>query len=437
MSKLKSRGKRLTLATIVVLAGIVHLGCANIPKIVRQTPLKPGPKCHAVMLQRVAAKLERGAKIGVAYPLGLPPLDLRWQGGRVNYDPELYGDELRNKFTANGLTVVGDPTALFEDPDADLAEFLIGALITDLKVSLVFPFAQYGDTESGSGSAYIKIEWQVFEKRSRSVCLKVMTEGSAHDVSLAGTGATEPLMQAFGVASVNLLAEKTFMDLIAPTEQPKQSGAATPIIVDLIDAPTSTESIKTVIDDARVSVLTIFGPKSRGSGFIVSNDGYLMTNQHVVGDARNVSAETLTGRKIHGEVIRVNRARDVALVKLEKDQYQPLPLGTTDQVRPATEVFAIGSPKGQQYGQSVTRGIVSGFRSLDDKRYLQSDVAINHGSSGGPLLLANGVVIGIAVSGFDDAQGLNFFIPIEEAISALTILDSSAPVQSMSGGENK
>ncbi|OWY71567.1 hypothetical protein B7486_07720 [cyanobacterium TDX16] len=426
-----------TRLAVVVAVGVMPIGCTNVPKVIRQTPLKPGPKCRPVMLQRVVAKLERGAKIGTTYPLGLPPQSLRWQGGRVSWDPEQFSDELRHKFTSIGLTVVGDPTALFSDPEADRAEFLIGALVSDIKMSLVFPLAQYGNYDSGSGSAYLKVEWQVYEQRTRSVCLKTITEGSAHDVNLEGSGGVEPLMLAFGMAAENLLAEKKFMNLVAPEDSAKPTERPSPIVVDLVGATSSTEPNQATIDNARVSVLTIFGSFGSGSGFIISTDGYLLTNQHVVGDARNVTAETLTGRKIHGEVIRVDRARDVALVKLEKDQYQPLSLGNSNSVRPGQDAYAIGSPRGHEFGQSITRGVVSGFRSIDDLRLIQSDVAINPGNSGGPLLSANGVVIGIAVSGRRDAQGMNFFIPIEEAITALGIVETSPSENSTSEGKQE
>src|SRR5205085_11856110 len=92
-------------------------------------------------------------------------------------------------------------------------------------------------------------------------------------------------------------------------------------------------------------------------------------------------------------------------------------------VTPGQRVYAIGSPKGQTFQGTISSGIVSATRVFEGMRYIQSDVAISHGSSGGALLDENGAVIGIAVSGVDAsvATGLNFFIPIGDAMDFLNL----------------
>ncbi len=175
----------------------------------------------------------------------------------------------------------------------------------------------------------------------------------------------------------------------------------------------------------RSAVVTIFAGDRYGSGFIISKDGYLLTNEHVVGDATFVQVKFVTGREVAGEVIRVNKVRDVALVKLEKDVYPYLPLGDSSGVDIGSEVYAIGTPLLKDLSQTVTKGIVSSFRITDDIRYIQSDVNIHPGNSGGPLVSAQNGVVGVCVSGFGFGPitlGLNYFIPIEEAIETLRIL---------------
>ena len=92
-------------------------------------------------------------------------------------------------------------------------------------------------------------------------------------------------------------------------------------------------------------------------------------------------------------------------------------------VSPGQRVFAIGSPLGKEYQGSVSSGIVSATRTMEGMRYIQSDVATSHGSSGGVLLDENGAVIGITVSGVDPsvASGLHFFIPIGDALDFLSL----------------
>jgi serine protease Do len=118
-------------------------------------------------------------------------------------------------------------------------------------------------------------------------------------------------------------------------------------------------------------------------------------------------------------------------VKLEYDLYRALPLGHSASVKPATEVYTIGTPLDAKLGQTVTKGVVSGYREEYGQRMIQSDVNILPGNSGGPLLDRNGNVVGIAVSGMSSlgvGVGVNYFVPIEDALEALRIrLATSSP----------
>jgi S1-C subfamily serine protease len=152
----------------------------------------------------------------------------------------------------------------------------------------------------------------------------------------------------------------------------------------------------------------------------------------VVGQSRYVRVKFVTGREVNGEVVRADRKRDVALIKLEKDVYPYLPLGESSRVQPGTDVFAIGTPLEENFGQTVTKGIVSGYGEEDGQRIIRSDVSVQKGNSGGPLLDRSGLVVGLSVNAYTLLPegvgiGLNGFIPIEEALTALTILRGERP----------
>jgi S1-C subfamily serine protease len=161
-----------------------------------------------------------------------------------------------------------------------------------------------------------------------------------------------------------------------------------------------------------------------GSGFLVSDDGYLLTNQHVVGAATTVRIRWSDGLESTGDVVRVDKRRDVALIKsAPRAGRQPLALRReTPAVGDA--VFAIGTPLDPSLQNTVTKGIVSANRILDGFAYIQSDVGVDHGNSGGPLIDDKGRVIGITVIKIapDDGQrGLNLFIPIGDALDFLAL----------------
>jgi len=161
-----------------------------------------------------------------------------------------------------------------------------------------------------------------------------------------------------------------------------------------------------------------------GSGFIVEEDGYIMTNHHVVEDADEIIVRLADRREFKAELIGSDPLSDVALLKIDADDLPTLKLGDSNALRPGEWVVAIGSPF--NFEQSVTAGIVSAKgRSTNQQQYvpfIQSDVAINRGNSGGPLLNMDGEVVGInswILSSGGGYMGLSFSIPIETASAAV------------------
>ena len=161
--------------------------------------------------------------------------------------------------------------------------------------------------------------------------------------------------------------------------------------------------------------------RGTGSGFILSQDGRLMTNAHVVAGADTVKVTLKDGRILNGRVVGTDPVTDVAVVKIDANKLPSVRLGDSENLIPGQWAIAIGNPLGLD--NTVTVGIVSatGRSSLQvgvpDKRvrFIQTDAAINPGNSGGPLLNARGEVIGINTAIRANAQGLGFAIPIETA----------------------
>jgi len=158
-----------------------------------------------------------------------------------------------------------------------------------------------------------------------------------------------------------------------------------------------------------------------GSGFIVSPDGLILTNAHVVQDASEVTVKLTDRREFKAKVIGVDPATDVAVLKIEATNLPAVRLGDSDAVRVGEWVVAIGAPFG--FENSVTSGIVSAkARSLPDGTYvpfIQTDVAVNPGNSGGPLFNLKGEVIGINSQIYSRSggyQGVSFAIPIDMAL---------------------
>ncbi len=161
--------------------------------------------------------------------------------------------------------------------------------------------------------------------------------------------------------------------------------------------------------------------RGTGSGFILSADGQVLTNAHVVEGADRVKVTLKDGTVYDGKVVGVDPMTDVAVVKIDAANLPVVVLGQSDALLPGEWAIAIGNPLGLD--NTVTVGIISalGRSSLEvgvpDKRvkFIQTDAAINPGNSGGPLLNAEGEVIGVNTAIRADAQGLGFAIPIQTA----------------------
>lgn len=153
-----------------------------------------------------------------------------------------------------------------------------------------------------------------------------------------------------------------------------------------------------------------------GSGMILSKDGYILTNNHVVSTADKMTVTLNDGRQFPARLIGRDAVSDVAVIKIDAPNLVPVSLGTSDKLRPGEWVIAIGSPLG--FDHTVTLGIVSALsRRIPDLNsnmsFIQTDAAINPGNSGGPLVNLKGEVIGINTAISGRGQNIGFAIPVD------------------------
>jgi serine protease Do len=162
--------------------------------------------------------------------------------------------------------------------------------------------------------------------------------------------------------------------------------------------------------------------QGQGSGFIISKDGYILTNNHVVGDAERITVTLGDGREFQAKLIGADPKTEVALIKIDSDEDLPfLPLGDSDAIQVGEWVLAAGNPFG--LSQTITAGIVSAKERsevgiTEYANFIQTDAAINPGNSGGPLLNVRGEVIGINTAIYSQTggyMGIGFAIPINQA----------------------
>jgi serine protease Do len=209
-------------------------------------------------------------------------------------------------------------------------------------------------------------------------------------------------------------------------------------------APTTIEQgdITGVVAAAKDSVVTItskiatggrFGGTETGvgSGIILTSDGFVLTNRHVVEGSSSLTVTLADGTEYPASVVKESDTEDLALVKVEATGLSPATLGQSSKIAVGQTAIAIGSPLGT-YTETVTKGIVSALdreitvrdeqtgRPVTLSRLIQTDAAINPGNSGGPLLNAAGEVVGVNTATASSAEGLGFAIPIDKAADLIT-----------------
>ena len=221
-----------------------------------------------------------------------------------------------------------------------------------------------------------------------------------------------------------------------PTDTPTPLPTPTPIPTDTPEPtatslPDTTLALADVVERARAGVVRIEGTTGSGSGFVVDAAGYILTNEHVISGQPRLTVVFDNGARLTATVIASDATRDIALLKVAAaGTLTVLPFAT--EVREGDEVVALGHPLNLGESMTITKGIVSAFRTTGSVSYIQTDAAINPGNSGGPLLNTQGEIVGMNTSGYsgDVAQGIGFAIKYDVLSSRFTAMkagESSPP----------
>jgi len=375
-----------------------------------------------VALTRMVVKMEAGEPFLVmqsGYFCGNSKT-VTWNGGRTEQNVALYQDVFREKLEAAGLKVQGPSDNLFDTPTAS-ADYVVAGLIKQELVHICVPNTT--DANRVKGDLKLTIQWELYSTLEHRMLATVQTSSEVQQPEAELGGIPAMNMKAFGANVVQLAASASFRQALT---------GVTHAAGDLITADAQahiplpgaiTAPLRPATDEVGSVVVLLVGSTS-GSGVLVSNDGYILTDAHVVSEAKEVKVRWSDGLETVGKVVRTIKGRDVALVRSEGRGRDPVPFRTAP-VEVGETVYAVGAPLGEKFQGTVTRGIVSAKRILDGYAYIQSDVSVTHGSSGGPLLDDKGRLLGLTVMGIPFAgiipTGINLFIPIKDAVDFLAL----------------
>lgn len=183
-------------------------------------------------------------------------------------------------------------------------------------------------------------------------------------------------------------------------------------------------SLVKTISEAQNATVTLKNKDGHGSGIVIDNEGYILTNFHVVANQeQNTTVILKGGEEIPCTVVRVNEYADLALLKVNKKFNSSFKLPTAAEYSAGMDVFAIGTPNSIELGQTLSKGIISGIRNNKDSEWIQTDVSVNPGNSGGALIDRDGRLLGVVnskVTGFG-IEGIAFCIPAYKVSQFLSL----------------
>jgi len=375
-------------------------------------------------------------KLLMALPAGTPWMSMRvgglicignptirtWSGGREEQHLPPYSIPFKAELERAGYKVVTPGEDNLFDQQSDAADYEVAAVITDAHVDGCMANGVFlTDRGAVRGDASLKIDWQLYSRVKKQIVARASTSGVAKLDEATPGGEARLITEAFA-SNVRALAVNA--DFRAAMNAPKgiSKELVSPAQQGKIALLGSLKAPARRIDEAVGCVVTLITGLGTGSGFLVSDDGYLLTNAHVVGDDKEIRVRWSDGIEMPGQVVRVSKARDIAIVKTNPRDRTPLAI-KRGAVTPGLRVYAIGSPRGEMFQGTVSSGIISANRVIDGLRYVQSDTTVSHGSSGGPLMDEKGAVVAVTDLGIqnDGPAGLNLFIPIGDAMDFLSL----------------
>lgn len=406
-----------------------------------------------IALRKVGVDIKRGSIIA-AYPffrflfpnvhVGLSRMcnaTLRYRLSRSTYEWNHFQNVLGNwdfditdyveePLQEMGYDVVSARGSAFRYDEQQMrAELVMAATVKDIRMNVchIWDMLDFRADLNG-GDAYVDVEWEIYDPLRKRIVGVIKTKGIGFVDDPIQGGVETMLLNALQDAARNLGHSKEFYQIVMnehyqPRKNPNGYGR---LEIDAKKKP----FIKPIGDHfnfTRRAVVTVRSNNGHGSGFFINEDGYALTNAHVVGEAKTVAIVDASGVQYMADVLRTDEERDVALIKADitRNNYFPI---SKEKVQITQTVYAIGTPLTESIKTTISKGIISAhrYRSKQDLSFYQADVEIAPGSSGGPLVDKFGNVIGMAVKAYglgekETGSSFGLFIPIKDALRALNI----------------
>lgn len=384
-----------------------------------------------VGFDKLLAVFDEGKQIGTIRRSTGTSEAIKWEGS-VKVGDKAFESRFYDIVANMGLqTPISKNNALFAGEDSKkpmLPRYIVGAQILDININSYYNGKDKLRAGSYITSHFLKVEWKVLDKMTDQVVYSFISENTFRNRSFSLYNDNKNLMMAFENTLIDMLNDAKFIELIKNSNTTNVSkglnvniDSKEEIQVNAVKTP-EFKSNSEMIKHTSESCVTIITDAGHGSGVIVDTRGYILTANHVTEGVNKIKVVFESGIELDAVVISANHKNDLAILKIPGKGFKPLAL-SNDEVTLGDEVFTIGTPADVDLGQSIAKGMISGKRKIEELVYLQINMAVSPGNSGGPLINEKGEVIGIIQKKIvgKGIEGIGFAVPVETIKSALNI----------------
>ena len=346
--------------------------------------------------------------------------------GKVNFkaengtkiDDTYLSDELNSILKKNGFI---DTTGLVLKSNYNQNAYL-DATIIGSKYYFIQNVVRSADLrKTGFINVVLDIKWDILDFYKKPIFSDTIQSKSGEFLSYISAANSnfnkDAFKDAMEVGMYTLLNKEKFRTAM---RLPKANKTDTLKLLEIQDA----KAFVSTIEQAVQASVTIKSPKGHGSGFFISENGYIVTNYHVIADTAKLEIVLNDGSKCIPKIIRVNKESDLALLKVEKNNIVPFKIPLTETSAMGKEIYVIGTPSAEDLSQTLSKGIISSIRKQSNgSKLIQTDASISGGNSGGPLIDKEGKLIGIVNAKLVGMgiEGISFAIPANEIGKSLIV----------------
>ncbi len=381
-----------------------------------------------IAFDKLLVDFDNGQKIGERKFLRGPTEEITWSGsikvGDNSFEKKFYRIATDMGFN----TLVSKGSQLFSEEDYSdnkLPKYIIGVEVVDYNISYRESAAKdYNDGEF-VGVTTISFNWKVLNKKSNNIILEKQNTASFRFRQNRYESAQNNL-EVFELALIDFLKSE---ELIRLVREDKSDFEAYKVDVDVketklpsIDLPEFASSSE-MIQHVNPSCVTVITDGGHGSGVIISEKGLMLSAYHVVEGVNKIDVKFSSGLTLSADIVSYDKFNDIVLLDIQGEGFKALPLYSLADYPLGMDVLTIGTPADLDLGQSISKGIISGKRKNEGHTYLQVDMSISPGNSGGPLLNKDGQIVGIVQRKIigTGIEGIGFAIPIELVKESLSI----------------